>query len=60
MLNLMEHCPKEAAHLRKDLLIAARHIFATDLRQSLYYFFYSVPTELFKWLNKFFKTEANQ
>ncbi|EDW01948.1 GH20167 [Drosophila grimshawi] len=33
MLNLMEHCPKEAAHLRKDLLIAARHIFATDLRQ---------------------------
>ncbi|KAL7737489.1 hypothetical protein ACLKA6_007623 [Drosophila palustris] len=33
MLNLMEHCPKEAAHLRKELLIAARHIFATDLRQ---------------------------
>ncbi|XP_023171663.2 transcription-associated protein 1 [Drosophila hydei] len=33
MLNLMENCPKEAAHLRKELLIAARHIFATDLRQ---------------------------
>ncbi|XP_044571244.1 transcription-associated protein 1 isoform X4 [Drosophila ananassae] len=33
LLNLMENCPKEAAHLRKELLIAARHIFATDLRQ---------------------------
>ncbi|XP_037728552.1 transcription-associated protein 1 isoform X4 [Drosophila subpulchrella] len=33
MLNLMKNCPKEAAHLRKELLIAARHIFATDLRQ---------------------------
>ncbi|XP_046866072.1 transcription-associated protein 1 [Drosophila willistoni] len=33
MLNLMANCPKEAAHLRKELLIAARHIFATDLRQ---------------------------
>ncbi|XP_017462467.1 PREDICTED: transcription-associated protein 1 [Rhagoletis zephyria] len=33
MLSLMELCPKEAAHLRKELLIAARHIFATDLRQ---------------------------
>ncbi|XP_034140404.1 transcription-associated protein 1 isoform X2 [Drosophila guanche] len=33
MLNLMGNCPKEAAHLRKELLIAARHIFATDLRQ---------------------------
>nr|XP_036678194.1 transcription-associated protein 1 isoform X5 [Drosophila suzukii] len=33
MLNLMRNCPKEAAHLRKELLIAARHIFATDLRQ---------------------------
>ncbi|KMY91604.1 uncharacterized protein Dsimw501_GD10365, isoform B [Drosophila simulans] len=34
MLNLMKNCPKEAAHLRKELLIAARHIFATDLRQT--------------------------
>ncbi|XP_037947653.1 transcription-associated protein 1 isoform X2 [Teleopsis dalmanni] len=32
LLNLMQLCPKEAAHLRKELLIAARHIFATDLR----------------------------
>ncbi|XP_055838887.1 transcription-associated protein 1 isoform X2 [Episyrphus balteatus] len=32
MLGLMELCPKEAANLRKELLIAARHIFATDLR----------------------------
>jgi len=43
MLNLMRNCPKEAAHLRKELLIAARHIFATDLRQSkfLYYIWYN-------------------
>lgn len=34
ILSLMHLCPKEAAHLRKELLIAARHIFATDLRQS--------------------------
>lgn len=33
LLSLMQLCPKEAAHLRKELLIAARHIFATDLRQ---------------------------
>uniref|UniRef100_A0A1A9WAC6 Transformation/transcription domain-associated protein n=1 Tax=Glossina brevipalpis TaxID=37001 RepID=A0A1A9WAC6_9MUSC len=33
ILKLMDLCPKEAAHLRKELLIAARHIFATDLRQ---------------------------
>lgn len=36
ILSLMNLCPKEAAHLRKELLIAARHIFATDLRQSMY------------------------
>lgn len=28
----MQLCPKEAASYRKELLIAARHIFATDLR----------------------------
>lgn len=32
MLGLMELCPKEAASYRKELLVAARHIFATDLR----------------------------
>ena len=37
ILSLMHLCPKEAAHLRKELLIAARHIFATDLRQSKIY-----------------------
>ena len=36
MLSLMELCPKEAANLRKELLVAARHIFATDLRLSIY------------------------
>lgn len=34
ILSLMHLCPKEAANLRKELLIAARHIFATELRQS--------------------------
>ncbi|KAI0213607.1 Transformation/transcription domain-associated protein [Lamellibrachia satsuma] len=32
MLGLLSHCPQEVAHLRKELLIAARHILATDLR----------------------------
>lgn len=32
MLNLLESCPKEVAHLRKELLVATRHILATDLR----------------------------
>lgn len=34
MLSLLQSCPKEVAHLRKELLIAARHILATDLRSS--------------------------
>ncbi|XP_033731686.1 transformation/transcription domain-associated protein-like, partial [Pecten maximus] len=32
LLGLLTYCPQEVAHLRKDLLIAARHILATDLR----------------------------
>ena len=32
MLSLLTVCPHEVAHLRKELLIAARHILATDLR----------------------------
>ena len=32
MLGLLTLCPQEVAHLRKELLIAARHILATDLR----------------------------
>ncbi|XP_038044323.1 transformation/transcription domain-associated protein-like isoform X2 [Patiria miniata] len=32
MLGLFTNCPSEVAHLRKELLIAARHILATDLR----------------------------
>ncbi|KAJ7370185.1 hypothetical protein OS493_033810 [Desmophyllum pertusum] len=32
MLGLLRYCPQEVAHLRKELLIAARHILATDLR----------------------------
>lgn len=34
MLSLLQSCPKEVAHLRKELLIAARHILATELRSS--------------------------
>jgi len=34
MLGLLTMCPQEVAHLRKELLIAARHILATDLRNS--------------------------
>ena len=32
MLSLLTICPHEVAHLRKELLIAARHILATELR----------------------------
>ena len=32
MLSLLTICPHKVAHLRKELLIAARHILATDLR----------------------------
>jgi len=34
MLGLLSQCPKEVAHLRKELLIATRHILATELRNS--------------------------
>ncbi|XP_078728881.1 transformation/transcription domain-associated protein isoform X3 [Lampetra fluviatilis] len=32
MLQLLAGCPPETAHLRKELLIAAKHILTTDLR----------------------------
>lgn len=32
ILGLLTSCPMEVAHLRKELLIASRHILATDLR----------------------------
>ncbi|XP_059388027.1 transformation/transcription domain-associated protein isoform X1 [Carassius carassius] len=32
MLQLLTNCPPETAHLRKELLIAAKHILTTDLR----------------------------
>jgi len=34
MLGLLTLCPQEVAHLRKELLIAARHILSTELRTS--------------------------
>ena len=32
LIALLHNCPQEVAHLRRELLIAARHILATDLR----------------------------
>lgn len=37
MLGLLKLCPMEVAHLRRELLIAARHILATDLRKRTNY-----------------------
>lgn len=39
MLQLLSNCPAETAHLRKELLIAAKHILTTDLRSRMYCFF---------------------
>lgn len=36
MLQLLSNCPPETAHLRKELLIAAKHILTTDLRSRMY------------------------
>uniref|UniRef100_A0A8C6Y4X9 Transformation/transcription domain-associated protein n=1 Tax=Naja naja TaxID=35670 RepID=A0A8C6Y4X9_NAJNA len=36
MLQLLSNCPAETAHLRKELLIAAKHILTTDLRSRMY------------------------
>nr|XP_020664456.1 transformation/transcription domain-associated protein [Pogona vitticeps] len=35
MLQLLCNCPAETAHLRKELLIAAKHILTTDLRSRM-------------------------
>lgn len=34
ILNMLKLCPPKVTHLRKELLMAARHIWATDLRLS--------------------------
>lgn len=36
IIGLLTLCPPEVAHLRKELVIATRHILATDLRLSKY------------------------
>lgn len=36
MLQLLTLCPSEVAHLRKELLIATKHILALELRVSKY------------------------
>lgn len=35
MLQLLSNCPAETAHLRKELLIAAKHILTTELRNRM-------------------------
>lgn len=40
MLQLLSNCPSETAHLRKELLIAAKHILTTDLRSRMYIYVY--------------------
>ena len=42
MLGLLRYCPQEVAHLRKELLIATKHILATDLRNRECYLLYTV------------------
>lgn len=37
MLGMLALCPMEVTHLRKELLIAARHILATKLKLSKIY-----------------------
>lgn len=37
ILGMLTLCPPEVTHLRRELLIAARHILATDLRISKCY-----------------------
>lgn len=37
MLDLLTLCPMEVAHLRRELLIATRHILATELRIRKHY-----------------------
>lgn len=36
MIGMLESCPMEVTHLRKELLIASRHILNTELRISKY------------------------
>lgn len=36
MLTLLSLCPNEVAHLRKELLIATKHILALELRNSMF------------------------
>lgn len=40
ILKLLSTCPSEAAQLRKELLIAIRHILTTELKQSNLLFVY--------------------
>lgn len=41
IIGLLTLCPPEVAHLRKELVIATRHILATDLRLSKLTFFFT-------------------
>ena len=46
MLGLLRYCPQEVAHLRKELLIATKHILATDLRNCECYLLHTVHVYL--------------
>lgn len=47
MLGMLQLCPMEVTHLRKDLFIAARHILATELRISKLRIIFICLIELF-------------
>lgn len=46
MLSLLQLCPKEVAHLRKELLVATRHILATELRNSKSNYFLFISSSI--------------
>lgn len=52
MLQLLSNCPSETAHLRKELLIAAKHILTTDLRSRTYAHSYTNPCKLAQYDNE--------
>lgn len=62
MIGMLESCPMEVTHLRKELLIASRHILNTDLRISknfikcvilpIFYFYVIIFIEFIPYMDK--------
>lgn len=51
IIGLLTLCPPEVAHSRKELIVATRHILATDLRISMSRFIYkSIPINIHYYL----------